>query len=84
MALPWSFVSKNTNYKHQITNKSQIPIFNSAVLSKTLLWRSRLTKTFQEETLFGFWNFGHWDLFDIWNFNKSMNLQQSKSPLGIT
>jgi len=39
MALLWSFVSKNTNYKHQITNKpachcearagrSQIPIFN--------------------------------------------------------
>jgi hypothetical protein len=28
MALPWSFVSKNTNSKHQITNKSQIPIFN--------------------------------------------------------
>jgi len=28
-ALPWSFVSKNTNYKHQIPNKSQIPIFNT-------------------------------------------------------
>jgi len=28
MALPWSFVSKNTNSKHQITNKSQISIFN--------------------------------------------------------
>jgi hypothetical protein len=25
MALPWSFVSKITNPKHQITNKSQIP-----------------------------------------------------------
>jgi len=24
MALPWSFVSKITNSKHQITNKSQI------------------------------------------------------------
>ena len=24
-ALPWSFVSKITNSKHQITNKSQIP-----------------------------------------------------------
>jgi len=22
--------------------------------------------------------------FDIWDFNKSMNFQQSKSPLGIT
>jgi len=28
MARPWSFVSKNTNSKHQITNKFQIPIFN--------------------------------------------------------
>jgi hypothetical protein len=28
MALPWSFVSKNTNSKHQNTNKSQTPIFN--------------------------------------------------------
>jgi len=28
MSLPWIFVSKNTNYKHQITNKSQISIFN--------------------------------------------------------
>jgi len=28
LALPWSFVSKITNSKHQITNKSQIPIFN--------------------------------------------------------
>ena len=26
--MPWSFVSKITNFKHQITNKSQIPIFN--------------------------------------------------------
>jgi hypothetical protein len=25
MALPWSFVSKITNSKHQITNKFQIP-----------------------------------------------------------
>jgi len=28
IALNWSFVSKITNLKHQITNKSQIPIFN--------------------------------------------------------
>jgi hypothetical protein len=46
-------VSKITNSKHpakktagkQITNKSQIPIFND--------------QTFQDETLFGFSNFGH-------------------------
>jgi len=43
-----------------------------------------MTKTFQDEILFGFSNFGHWKLFDIWDFNKSMNFQQSKSPLGIT
>ena len=54
LALPWIFVSKNTNYKQQISNKSQIPIFNSAVVAKRLLWRSRLTKTFQDKTLFGF------------------------------
>ena len=84
MALPWSFVSKNINSKHQITNKSQIPIFNSTVVAKRLLWLSRLTKTFQDETLFVFSNFGHWSLFDIWHFNKSMNFQQSKSPLGTT
>ena len=68
MALPWSFVSKITNSKHQITNKSQIPIFNDQNL--------------HDETLFGFSNFGHWTLFDICNFNNSMNFQQSKFPLG--
>jgi hypothetical protein len=26
-----------------------------------------MTKTFQDETLFGFSNFGHWNLFDICN-----------------
>ena len=43
-----------------------------------------MNKTFQDKTLFGFSNFGHWIFFDIWNFNKSMKFQQSKSPLGIT
>jgi hypothetical protein len=28
MALSWSFVSKITNSKHQIPNKSQIQIYN--------------------------------------------------------
>jgi len=32
MTLPWIFASKNTNSKHQITNKSQIPIFNGQKL----------------------------------------------------
>jgi hypothetical protein len=42
-----------------------------------------MTQTFHDEILFGFSNFGHWELFDICNFNNSMNFQQSKSPLGI-
>jgi hypothetical protein len=29
-------------------------------------------------------NFGHCYLFDFWDFNMSMNFQQSKSPMGIT
>jgi len=43
-----------------------------------------MTKTFQDKALFGFSNFGYWTLFDIWDFNNSMNFQQSKSPLGMT
>jgi len=43
-----------------------------------------MTKTFQDNTLFGFSSFGHWNFFDIWNFNNSMKLQQSESPPGIT
>jgi len=42
-----------------------------------------MTQTFHDELLFEFLNFGHWTLFDICNFNHSMNFQQSKSPLGI-
>ena len=26
-----------------------------------------MTKTFKDETMFGFSNFGHWDLLDIWD-----------------
>jgi hypothetical protein len=33
LALPWSFVFKDTKSKHQITNKSQIPIFNDLNLA---------------------------------------------------
>ncbi len=32
-----------------------------------------MTYTLQDESLFGFSNFGHWKLFDIRNFNKIMN-----------
>ena len=41
-----------------------------------------MTKTFKDETLFGFSNFGHWDLIDICNFVIPMNFNQGKSPLG--
>jgi len=34
MILPMGFVVKITNSKHQITNKSQIQILNSAVVAK--------------------------------------------------
>jgi len=67
MALPWSFVSKITNSKHQITNKSQISNRFKAIVF-----------------LFGNLNFGHYYLFVFWNFNKPMNFQPSKSPLGLT
>jgi hypothetical protein len=30
-----------------------------------LKFQYSMTKTFQDETLFGIWNFGHWKLFDI-------------------
>jgi len=46
-------VEKDTNSKHQITNKSQIPISND--------------QTFKDGMLFGFSHFGHWLLFDIWD-----------------
>ena len=44
--------------------KSQIPITK---LQINLKFQYSMTKIFQDETLFGFSNFGHWDLFDIWN-----------------
>jgi hypothetical protein len=39
MAMPWSFVSKITNSKHQIPNKLQIPIFNDQNLpGRDIVW----------------------------------------------
>jgi len=58
--------------------KSQIP---STKLQINLKFQYSMTETFHDETLFGFLNFGHCDLFVFWNFNKSMNFQQSKSAL---
>jgi len=75
MALPWIFVSKNTNYKYQITNESQISIFNDQNLpGQDIVW------------IFEFWllEFDCYLGFVIWDFNKAIKLQQSKSPLGTT
>jgi len=53
MALPWSIVSKNTNSKHQITNKSQIQILNDQNLKpeigKRKKKRGKRTKETTEE-----------------------------------
>jgi len=35
-----------------------------------------MTKTFQDETLFGYSNFGFWDLFDIWNLIFDISISQ--------
>jgi len=77
MALPWSFVSKNTNSKHQIPD-------TMPKAGKNHKFQYPMTKTLNDKTLFGFWNFGYWNLFDIWDFKNSMKLQHSKSLPGIT
>jgi len=72
--LPWIVVSKSTNSKHQITN---------------LKFQYSMTKTFQDKTLFGFSNFGHWNLsfdfaqdgepvepFDIWDLIFGISISQ--------
>jgi len=84
MALPWSFVSKITNSKHQITNKSQITNHKF----KTGSTRSTGAHAAQAPALrvrrvsncFFVWDFEFRSLlfvcflgFVIWNFNKSMN-----------
>jgi hypothetical protein len=50
MALPWSFVSKITNYKHQITNKSQTPNSFKAIVFLFGIWN------FGHCYLFVFWD----------------------------
>jgi len=49
MALPWSFVSKITNSKHQISNKSQIPNHKFQTRAKAIFFI----------LLFVILNFGH-------------------------
>jgi hypothetical protein len=67
-----SFVSKITNYKRQITNKSQIPIFNDQNISgRDIVW------IFEFRLLEIVWYLQ----FGICSFNNSMNFQQSKNPL---
>jgi len=70
LALPWGFVLKISNFKHQNTNKSQIP----------------MSKTFKDKPLFRFLNFGHWDLFEIWVlvFGILTNSYQSRCQAGQT
>jgi hypothetical protein len=57
IALSMVFGSKNTNSKHQITNKSKIP-------------NSQCPKHLRSSPAYGgigFLNFVHWDLFAIWD-----------------
>jgi len=35
-----------------------------------------MTKTFQDKALFGFSNFGHWNLFDIWDLMFGISITQ--------
>jgi hypothetical protein len=44
--------------------KTQI---SSTKLQTNLKFEYPMTKTFKDGTLFRFLNFGHWDLFDIWD-----------------
>jgi hypothetical protein len=93
VALPLSFVPKNTKTKHQITNKSQIsstklqipcprPLkrdIHSAWTRKKLKFQYSMAKTFQDKTLFGFSYFGHWNLFDIWDLTFGISISQWNS-----
>jgi hypothetical protein len=71
MALPWRFVPKITNYKHQITNKFQIsnskPVQRAA---QALAPRERLF------FLFGILNFGHCYLFVFWDLFFGISISQ--------
>jgi hypothetical protein len=53
---------KIPNYKHQISNKFQITIINDQnFLGKRKTWH------LLQIDRFGILNFGHWNLFDIWD-----------------
>jgi len=53
--------------------KLQIP---STKLQINYKFQYPMTKTFKDETLFGFSNFGHWDLFDICDLTFVISLFQ--------
>jgi hypothetical protein len=53
--------------------KSQIPSTKSQI---NLKFQYSMTKTFQGETLFGFSNFGHWNLFVICNLIFGISISQ--------
>jgi hypothetical protein len=65
MALPWSFVSKITNSKHQITNSK--PVQRAAqVLAPRERWFF----------LSGILNFGHCYLFVFWDLLFGISISQ--------
>jgi hypothetical protein len=53
--------------------KIQIP---STKLQINLKFQYSMTKTFQGKTLFGYLNFGHWDLFDFWSLIFGISTRQ--------
>jgi len=53
--------------------KIQIPSTKSQL---NLKFQYSITKTFQHEMLFGFSNFGHWYLFDIWDLIFGISISQ--------
>jgi len=71
MALPWSFVSKITNPKHQITNKSQIT--NSKPVQRAAQVLSPRERLF---FLFGILNFGHCYLSVFWDLLFGISISQ--------
>jgi len=71
--------------------KGQIP---STKLQINLKFQYPMTETFKYEALFGFSDFGHWDLFDIWdlifgisihqrNYNKTNPFRGQSIPISL-
>jgi len=50
--------------------------FSSTKLQINLKFQYPMTKTFQDKALFGFSNFVHWDLFDIWDLVFGISITQ--------